>query len=118
MRRSIISFIVGVVVGLFLSFAFARITARISGEDMRMHRGFNEIKLNMPRQEVANLMGSEGSRSDTFYLGQLQGFEIEYRTASRIGAAYFLLWHTGVDMVFTVAFDENNKAIYKAKGGT
>ena len=118
MRRPIITFFAGVIVGLFLFFGFSRIVALVSGEDLRIYRGFNAIKLSMPRQDVVNLMGSEGRRSDTFHLGQLQGFEIEYRTASRIGAAYFLSWHTGVDMVFTVAFDEHDKAIYKASGGT
>ena len=79
-----------------------------------MERAFNEIKLAMPRQKIVKLMGVEGRRSDTFHLGQLQGFEFEYRAASRVGAAYFLSWHTGVDVVFTVAFDEKDKA----KGGT
>ena len=118
MRRPIICFIAGVIVELFLSFAFLRTAALTSGEDVGVYRRFNEIRLNMPRQDIVKLMGSEGNRSDTFHLGQLQGFEIEYRTASRIGAAYFLSWHTGVDIVFTVAFDENDKVIYKARGGT
>lgn len=85
---------------------------------MRMNQAFAEIKPEMSKQEIVHRMGSEGKRTDTFNLGQRAGFEFQYAVASRIGAAYFLSWHTGVDVVFTVAFDQNDKAIYKASGGT
>jgi hypothetical protein len=118
MRKPVFSFIVGVAVGIILAFSFVRIVAFMEGADMRMYRGFNRVRLDMPREEVVKLMGSEGRQADTFRIGQREGFEIEYRTASRVGAAYFVSWVTGIDMVFTVAFDEHDKAIYKARGGT
>jgi hypothetical protein len=117
-RRPIITFIIGLLVGVSLPFAFFRVAALVGGEEPRLYQSFAQIKADMPRHEVVRLMGSEGTRSDTFRLGQLAGYEFEYRAASHSGAAYFLSWHTGVDMVFTVAFDHDDKPIYKASGGT
>lgn len=51
-------------------------------------------------------------------MGQRGGYEFEYAVGERINAAYFLGWTTGVDHVFTVAFDEDDRVIYKASGGT
>jgi hypothetical protein len=117
-RKSLVTFWLGVVVGLLLPIGFLRVTALLTHEDWKMHRAFAAITPDMPRQEVVRLMGAEGSRSDKFHLGQFAGFEFQYAVASRVGAAYFLSWRTGVDTVFTIAFDQNDKAIYKASGGT
>ena len=118
MRRPVIAFILGVIVAISLPFCFVGIMSLVSRDETRMYQGFAKIKPDMLRRDVVQLMGSEGSQSDTFHLGQLAGYEFEYLAAQRSGAAYFLSWHTGVDMIFTVAFDKNDKAIYKASGGT
>lgn len=118
MQRPFVTFIIGILVGASLPAAIVAILQLITTEERRMFDGFAQIKPDMPRSEVIQLMGSDWSRSESFHLGQEAGYEFEYRTAEVIEATYFLSWGSGVDTVFTVAFDQQDKAIYKASGGT
>jgi hypothetical protein len=90
----------------------------LAGVNRGLLRSFQKIRINMTKAEVIALMGSDGKQSDTFRLGQRPGYELEYAVGERIGAAYFLSWTTGIDMVLTVAFDNKDRVIYKASGST
>jgi hypothetical protein len=111
-------FTLGMITGVLLWSCFGVILTIASSEDQRVVRGYHAIEFNMPRDQVVKLMRSEGRQSDRFYLGQRDGYEFEYAAAEKIGAAYFLSWITGIDHVFTVGFDKNNKAIFKSHGTT
>ena len=119
-------FIYGLLLGILLGWVTLLVIQSISttvldsikGIDRQKIHSFTAIRLGMTAAEVTELMGTEGERSDTFRLGQQGGYEIEYAVAEKIGAAYFLSWKTGVALVFTVAFDTQDRVIYKASGST
>jgi len=91
---------------------------RLMRRDRSLDAAYYSITLSMPLSEVTKLMKSAGKRSHEFHLGQPGGFEFEYAAAARSGAAYFVSWDNGFDWVYTVAFDFEDRAIYKAQGGT
>jgi len=84
--------------------------------DRDMDRGYHRITLNMPYAEVCRMMKSDGVRSQEFRLAQSAGYEIEYAAANKSGAKYFVMWRNGIDWTYTVGFDANDCAVYKAKG--
>jgi hypothetical protein len=86
--------------------------------DKQKARSYSEIKVGMTNEQVTTMMGESGRKSDTFHLAQQAGYEFEHEVGKRIGAAYFLSWTAGIDEVFTVTFDHENRVIYKARGGT
>ena len=105
-----------VLVPALVTFDYLR--GALEGRNLNVLRGYPKVTLGMTEQDVAKLMGSAGTRRDEFHLGQQAGYEFEYEVARRIGAAYFVSWISGLDEVFTVAFDEQGRVIYKATGST
>lgn len=86
--------------------------------DRRVDRGFNCVTIGMSRIEVEQLMRSAGTKLERFQLGQESGFERQYAEAERSKSAYWLSWHNGIDLVYTVGFDDHDRVTYKASGGT
>ena len=86
--------------------------------DRRVDRGFDRVTVGMPRREVERLMRTPGTKLAQFHLGQEAGFERQYAEAERSKSAYWLSWHNGIDYVYTVGFDDHDRATYKASGGT
>jgi hypothetical protein len=95
-----------------------RISDRIEGWDRARHRAFRSLKVGMLFAEVVRVMGTPKEQSTDFHLGQHEGFEAEYERASRSGAAYYLFWENGIDYVYAVGFDAQDRLILIASGGT
>lgn len=91
---------------------------KIHGWNRATAQGFSRVTIGMTRNEVEQLMKSSGMKSDQFHLGQETGFERQYSEAKHSKSAYWLSWHNGIDYVYTVGFDDHDKATYKASGGT
>ena len=90
----------------------------VAGFDRHFHRQFQEIKQGMTETEVLHLLGDPVERSRRFRLGQYEGFEEEYSAAEASGATHYLVWVNGVDVVYSVGFDQSGRVVHSACGGT
>jgi len=79
---------------------------------------FNQIATGMAREEVERRLGPPDYTDKEFGLGQREGFEDAYERAAKSDAQYYLFWHRGVDMVFTVGFNAADEAVVIESGGT
>ena len=89
-----------------------------AGHDRSLDHAFDSVALQMPRQEVAKRMGSNGRFNRKFYLAQRAGYDREYAEADRCGASYYLSWSNEPDWCYTVGFDAGGRVVYMAQGGT
>jgi len=72
----------------------------------------------MSEQQVLQLLGEPYRRDAVFYLGQRQGFEAAYEQAARSQSTYYFHWRRGIDVVYTVGFDERQRVTVASSGGT
>lgn len=79
---------------------------------------FKKIQAGMSEAEVVAGLGTPDEKSAQFRLGQYAGFEKEYARAADSGSSYYLIWNKGVDVVYTVGFDNAGRVTMKAGGGT
>ncbi len=90
----------------------------VLGVDEGLAPSFDRIEKGMSREKVVTLMGSPDSESTRFHLSQYEGFELEYAIAATSRAHYYLFWHQPIDVTFAVGFDEQDRVVVKAAGGT
>ena len=88
------------------------------GFDRELSRAYRAVNLLQTRIEVVGSMGKAVEENIEFHLGQYNGYEKEYRKAEEGAAAYFLYWSNGLDGVYAVGFDQNDRVVYKDSGGT
>lgn len=81
-------------------------------------RSFETISVGMTKDEVVQKLGRPNDQSEIFHLGQYEGYEKEYERAKGSNSKYYLFWWKGIDITFTVGFDEEDKVVLKASGGT
>jgi len=86
--------------------------------DPQFEMKFESITTGLTAQEVVQLLGEPDDSGVQFRLGQRNGFETEYAAAERSGSVHYLRWYKGIDIVFTVGFDPQDKVSFKASGGT
>ena len=79
---------------------------------------FKTIAPGLPRERVVALLGRPDEESAEFRLGQREGFEREYELADSSDSRYYLIWYKGIDVVYTIGFDSEDKVTIKAVGGT
>jgi len=79
---------------------------------------FNRIAAGDTKERVIALLGNSDTMEEQFRLGQKIGYEAEYVKAKNSDSKYFLFWNKGIDIVYAVGFDKNNKVTIKAHGGT
>lgn len=90
----------------------------LSGRGFAFHGRFKSVNAGMSRAEVITLLGEADEKSNSFRLGQYEAFEHEYERAKRSNSEYYLVWHRGIDVVYTVGFDAEDEATITAVGGT
>lgn len=118
MLRFSITFLCGVLAGLSLWWAVPFLFDVASSHDRSLDRAYRSIHFRTSRAEAVKGMRSPGREHKDFYLAQPAGYEFEYAAGKSSGAAYFLSWGNGIDWCYTVGFDNEDNAIYKAQGGT
>ena len=79
---------------------------------------FGSVEPGMSRAEVIELLGQPDQETAEFRLGQREGFEHEYERADRSDSTRYLLWYKGMDLVFTIGFDDHGKVTMTACGNT
>ncbi len=90
----------------------------ITGLNPKLYRQYESINPGMTRQEVVRRMGQPSSEDAEFHLSQRNGFEAEYNRAKQSNSKYYLFWHSGIDITYAIGFDDEDKVILKACGGT
>jgi len=116
-------FIISIVIciSLFFGYIFLRWGSLHNfgfGFDPWKDSAFENISVGMIKEEVITHMGKPVDQSQEFRLGQYQGFEEEYERAKRSNSKYYLFWHNGIDITYTIGFDDGDKVVLKASGGT
>lgn len=79
---------------------------------------FDVIQLGMNESKVVVLLGSPSYEGSSFYLGQEQGFEDAYKRALLSDSVKYLSWNRGMDCVFTVGIDGQEKVTLADRGCT
>lgn len=90
----------------------------IMGFDPWKEWAYKKIAIEMTKAEVIDLMGQPVEQSNEFYLGQYNGFEKEYERAKRSNSKYYFFWRNGIDIIYAVGFDSEDKVVLKEAGGT
>ena len=111
----IIATVVGVICVLCAGTVFIRC---LGGYGITFHLRYKTIESGMSRERVIELLGRPHEQSSEFHLGQAQGFEPEYERARNSDSRYYLFWNKGIDVVYAVGFDSEDKVTIKAVGGT
>ena len=105
--------------GVICVFCVAVVLIRaLAGYGITFHAKYDTIAPGMSREQVIGLLGPPSEESAEFHLGQPQGFEREYETARKSDSRYYLFWNKGIDSVYAVGFDSEDKVTFKAVGGT
>jgi hypothetical protein len=84
----------------------------------KFEKAFGQIAIGMERDEIERRLGPPDHIGDEFRLGQREGSEDAYQRAAESDAQYYLIWHRWVDMVFTIGFNAEDKAVVIESGGT
>jgi len=79
---------------------------------------FDAIRAGMNASKVVTFLGSPSYEGYSFQLGQKQGFEDAYKRALLSDSTKYLSWDRGMDCVFTVGFDKQDKATIAERGCT
>ena len=79
---------------------------------------FEKVSPGLDEAQVLTLLGSPDDRGKEFRLGQFEGYEKEYQRASESSAKTYWFWFRGIDVVYTVGFDESGKVVIAEYGGT
>jgi len=87
-------------------------------EVSKFERRFSTAAIGDNKTEVIDRLGKPDDFDADFRLGQLEGHEDAYEQARKSGATQFLFWIKGIDVVFAVGFDENDKVVLAEYGGT
>jgi len=90
----------------------------ISSGYYSFRKNFKVIKLGDNKINVLKLLGQPDEKSKEFRLGQYQGFEDEYKKARESDSEYYLFWYRGIDVVYVVGFNNEDKVLIKSSGGT
>jgi len=80
--------------------------------------GWHKVRVGDTRERVLELMGRPREESREFRLGQEGGFEKQYAEAAASGASVWLIYEAGIDVVYAIGLDANDRVVYKAVGGT
>lgn len=106
-----------VVVCLWVVFRFV-FDPTITGLNPKLYRQYESVQQAMTRQDVVRKMGKPSGQGPEFRLSQYEGFEKEYERAKKSNSKYYLFWETGIDITYTIGFDDSDKVTIKACGGT
>ena len=79
---------------------------------------FDSVRQGWSKEAVVRILGNPDETSKDFHLGQELHFEHEYARAKASKSKYFLFWNRGLDIVFAVGFDDQDKVTMTASGGT
>jgi hypothetical protein len=90
----------------------------LTGVDRQLRQRFARVRIGMHIDEVIALLGTHDDYSTEFSLAQRRGFEEAYNRASTSRSRYYLFWKTGLDVVYAVGFDENDRVTLTEAGGT
>ena len=78
---------------------------------------FVQINIGDTEKKVLSILGSPDKKLEEFHLGQVEGFEEVYAKANKTNSEYYLIWHKGIDYVFTVGV-KNGAITIRESGGT
>lgn len=81
-------------------------------------KNFALVQVGDPETKVLALLGTPDAKETNFRIGQEQGFEEAYTRAKASGSTYYLVWHRGIDVVFSVGVDSKGTVRAKEYGGT
>lgn len=79
---------------------------------------FEKVKIGESKTNVLSMLGEPNHKDKEFRLGQKEGFEAAYQRAEKSNSSYYLFWHRGIDTVYTIGFDAQEKATITESGGT
>ena len=79
--------------------------------------GWHEVRVGDTRERVLELMGHPREESREFRLGQEGGFQEQYTEAAASGASVWLIYEAGIDVVYAIGLDADDRVVYKAVGG-
>lgn len=114
MRKVVIaSLIVAAVVAVAGAYLFGHWLTGLSA-----YPGWHKVRVGDTRERVLELMGRPREESGQFRLGQEVGFERQYTEAAASGASVWLIYEAGIDVVYAVGLDADDRVVYKAVGGT
>jgi hypothetical protein len=88
------------------------------GYGITFHSSFKKVRAGMSEAQGVAALGAANERSSEFRLGQYVGFEKEYARAAASKSSYYLIWNKGIDVVYTVGFDNEGHVTMTAVGGT
>jgi hypothetical protein len=87
-------------------------------EEARLVRAVEGLEVGTPEDQVLKRLSQPSDSGTKFYLGQVDGFEAEYRAAAESPSVRYLFWRGGIDVVCAVGFDRHKRLSYRACGGT
>lgn len=115
--KYLLSGLCGFIAAIILMLAGPRVWDSLRHFDRQLQTGFFQIHYGDKMPRIQMLMRGPGVETNEFRLGQLGGYEFEYAAAEKSGAKYYVMWNN-LDHVYTIGFDDDGKAIFKAEGGT
>ena len=89
-----------------------------SAGGLKFFINYHRIDIGDSKERVVELLGRPDSKSLEFYLAQKQGYEAEYSAAKKTNSIEYLVWNKGIDLVYSIGFDPNEKVTINAHGGT
>jgi len=96
-----------------------RMVDSATGFDRRINRAYQSLRNGMTKDEVFRRMGKPPvATNDHFLLGQYRGNEQEYAKTNGVNFSIFYLWDNGIDWVYCIGFDAQDKVVVKGQGGT
>jgi hypothetical protein len=90
----------------------------MSREDRAFWKKFHAVPIGTTEADLLQRLGPPHDAGRTFYLGQPEGFEEQYREAAESNSVRFVFWHIDIDVVCAIGLDEQDRVAYKACGGT
>ena len=112
-------FIILAVFGAVCVLSLGIVSARLLlGYGVTFNPKFKTIASGAPRDRVVELLGRPDEESAKFRLGQREGYEREYELAENSDSHYYLIWYKGIDVVYAVGFDREDRVTIRAVGGT
>jgi hypothetical protein len=111
--------VAGVSIAIIVIFLWAVVfSSRVSSGEYAFTKTFEKITPGSSEAQVVALLGHPDEKGLNFRLGQYDGFEKAYQRASESNANNYWFWFRGVDIVYTVGFDEQGKVVVAEHGGT
>jgi len=84
----------------------------------RFFFNYHRIEPGDSKHSVIEMLGQPDEQNTIFRLGQQKGYESEYEKSNASGSKYYLFWNKGIDVIYSVGFDGNDRVTFKAYGGT